>query len=101
MAGKSTVMRATMAVALMGACGLFAPVAAAQLPFCGAFMLRTFSGDAPVQGRSSFMVEMDDMRCAHAPLLSRSDAVLRLHALKHGMPPSGHTLGAPPCASLH
>ncbi len=62
MAGKSTVMRATMAVALLGSCGLFAPVASAALPPIQAFMLRTFSVDSPVQGRSSFAVEMDDMR---------------------------------------
>jgi DNA mismatch repair ATPase MutS len=62
MAGKSTVMRSTMAVALLGACGLFAPAAAARLPYVEAFMLRTFSCDAPIQGRSSFAVEMDDMR---------------------------------------
>ena len=67
MGGKSSVMRSTMAVALLGACGLFAPVSAARLPYIEAFMLRTFSADAPIQARSSFAVEMDDMRFAHLP----------------------------------
>ena len=66
MGGKSSVMRSTMAVALLAACGLFAPVAAARVPYIEAFMLRTFSADAPIQARSSFAVEMDDMRCARA-----------------------------------
>lgn len=64
MAGKSTVMRGTMTVALLGACGLFAPCDAATVPFIDAFMLRTFSADAPVEGLSSFAIEMTEMRCA-------------------------------------
>ncbi len=63
MAGKSTVMRGTMAVALLGACGLFAPCDAAAVPYIDAFMLRTFSADAPVEGLSSFAIEMTEMRC--------------------------------------
>ncbi|CAL8466240.1 g5776 [Coccomyxa elongata] len=62
MAGKSTVMRGTMSVALLGACGLFAPCEAATVPFIDAFMLRTFSADAPVEGLSSFAIEMTEMR---------------------------------------
>ncbi|EIE20036.1 hypothetical protein COCSUDRAFT_58259 [Coccomyxa subellipsoidea C-169] len=62
MAGKSTVMRGTMAVALLGACGLFAPCDAAAVPYIDAFMLRTFSADAPVEGLSSFAIEMTEMR---------------------------------------
>lgn len=63
MAGKSTVMRGTMSVALLGACGLFAPCEEATVPFIDAFMLRTFSADAPVEGLSSFAIEMTEMRC--------------------------------------
>lgn len=62
MAGKSTVMRSTMAVALLAACGLFAPVASARVPYIDAFMLRTFSADAPIEGLSSFAIEMVEMR---------------------------------------
>ena len=66
MAGKSTVLRSTVAVALLAACGFYAPVAAAAVPYTDAFMLRTFSADAPLEGRSSFAVEMVEMRCARA-----------------------------------
>ena len=69
MAGKSTIMRSTIAVALLGSCGLFAPAVAARLPYIDAFMLRTFSADAPTEGRSSFAVEMVEMRLAPAVLL--------------------------------
>ena len=69
MAGKSTIMRSAIAVALLGSCGLLAPAAAARLPYIDAFMLRTFSADAPTEGRSSFAVEMVEMRSAPAVLL--------------------------------
>lgn len=62
MAGKSTVLRSTAAVALLGGCGLFVPAAAARLPYLDAFMLRNFSSDSPLEGRSSFAVEMTEMR---------------------------------------
>ncbi|BDA51431.1 probable DNA mismatch repair protein MutS at C-terminar half [Coccomyxa sp. Obi] len=62
MAGKSTVMRGTMSVALLGTCGLFAPCEAAAVPFIDAFMLRTFSADSPIEGLSSFAIEMTEMR---------------------------------------
>lgn len=51
MAGKSTVLRSTCAVALLGACGLMVPADAAEIPFTDAFMLRNFSGDSPLQVR--------------------------------------------------
>ena len=67
MAGKSTILRSTMAVALLAACGFYAPVASAAVPYTDAFMLRTFSTDAPSEGRSSFAVEMVEMRCMAKP----------------------------------
>ncbi|KAL4438720.1 hypothetical protein ABPG77_006324 [Micractinium sp. CCAP 211/92] len=62
MAGKSTILRSTCAVTLLGACGLYAPAAAATIPYCDAFMLRNFSSDSPLEGRSAFAVEMTEMR---------------------------------------
>lgn len=63
-AGKSTVLRAVAAAALAGAVGLAVPAAdGAMLPHLDAIMLRTFSGDAPQEGLSSFGVEMREMRC--------------------------------------
>ena len=35
MAGKSTILRSACAVALLGACGLYAPAAAARVPYFG------------------------------------------------------------------
>ena len=64
MAGKSTLLRTLGAVALLGACGLAVPAASAAVPYIDAFMLRNFSADSPVDGRSSFAVEMTEMRWA-------------------------------------
>ena len=74
MAGKSTIMRSTIAVALLGSCGLFGPAQAARVPYIDAFMLRTFSADAPTEGRSSFAVEMVEMRCALPPCVCNCPA---------------------------
>lgn len=62
MAGKSTLLRTLCAVGLLGACGLSVPAEAAAVPYIDAFMLRNFSSDSPVDGRSSFAVEMSEMR---------------------------------------
>ncbi|KDD72758.1 MutS domain V, partial [Helicosporidium sp. ATCC 50920] len=62
MAGKSTTLRSTAAAALLGSCGLMVPAARARLPYLDAIMLRNFSADAPLEGRSSFAVEMTEVR---------------------------------------
>lgn len=63
MAGKSTLLRSTCAVALLAACGLAAPAApSTTVPYIDAFMLRNFAADSPIEGRSSFAVEMTEMR---------------------------------------
>lgn len=61
-AGKSTLLRSTCAVALLGGCGLMVPADAARIPFYGAYILRNFSGDSPLEEKSSFAMEMDDVR---------------------------------------
>lgn len=65
MAGKSTVLRSTAAVALLAAVGLHAPARSATVPYIDAFMLRNFSADSPLEGKSSFAVEMTEMRYVH------------------------------------
>ena len=73
MAGKSTILRSTCAVALLGACGLAVPAAPeTQIPYIDAFMLRNFSSDSPLEGRSSFAVEMTEMRYVLQDVTSRS-----------------------------
>jgi DNA mismatch repair ATPase MutS len=63
MTGKSTVMRAVAAAALLGSVGLAIPAGAgSELPLLDAVMLRTFSGDAPQEGLSAFAVEMKEMK---------------------------------------
>jgi DNA mismatch repair ATPase MutS len=73
MAGKSTILRSTCAVALLGACGLAVPAAPeTQIPYIDAFMLRNFSSDSPLEGRSSFAVEMTEMKYVLQDVTSRS-----------------------------
>ncbi len=55
-------LRSLCCVALLANCGLMVPAQAATVPFVDAFMLRNFSGDSPIDGKSSFAVEMDEMR---------------------------------------
>ena len=61
-AGKSTVLRAICAVALLGSCGLMAPAERAVVPFLDFIMLRNFSGDSPLEGRSAFAMEMAEIK---------------------------------------
>ena len=63
MAGKSTLLRAVAAAALLGACGLCAPLdgAASTTPHLSALLLRVALGDAPLHGKSAFAREMDDV----------------------------------------
>lgn len=73
MAGKSTILRSTCAVALLGACGLAVPAAPeTQIPYIDAFMLRNFSSDSPLEGRSSFAVEMTEMKYVLQDVTSKS-----------------------------
>ena len=63
MAGKSTLLRSICAIALLGACGLAVPASASSnISYIDAFMLRNFSSDSPLEGRSSFAVEMTEMK---------------------------------------
>ena len=59
--GKSTVLRSIAAVGLLANCGLMVPAACATVPFYDALMLRNFSGDSPLEGKSSFQLEVSDM----------------------------------------
>jgi DNA mismatch repair ATPase MutS len=51
MSGKSTLMRSTMAAALLAGAGLHVPAAAATVPRYDAFFLRTASFDVPAEGK--------------------------------------------------
>ena len=61
MAGKSTLMRATVATALLANCGLHAPSSVGTVvPPIDFFYLRSASADTPTEGRSTFALEMED-----------------------------------------
>lgn len=79
MAGKSTVMRNLCAVSLLAACGFHAPVASAVVPYTDAHMLRTFSADSPVEGKSSFASEMSEMKYASQPHNQPDNQLTRMH----------------------
>jgi len=73
MAGKSTILRSTCAVALLGACGLAVPASSSStVPYFDAFMLRNFSADSPLEELSSFAVEMKEMRYVLTDTTSQS-----------------------------
>ena len=61
MAGKSTVLRATAASALLAACGLFVPADAAVVPHFDSLAVRMSSTDSPAEGLSSYAVEMAEV----------------------------------------
>ena len=61
MAGKSTIIRAAAASALLASCGLFCPVESAQVPFFDALIVRMASTDSPSEGLSSYAVEMTEV----------------------------------------
>jgi hypothetical protein len=73
MAGKSTIMRCVASVAVLSLCGLFSPVAkTTRVPRLDQVILRAFAKDSPSHGRSSFAVEMDEMRAVLSGATARS-----------------------------
>jgi DNA mismatch repair ATPase MutS len=56
-------MRSVLVTALLANCGLFVPcLAGADVPQYDAYFLRTSSFDIPSEGKSSFAVEMSDLK---------------------------------------
>jgi DNA mismatch repair ATPase MutS len=56
-------MRSVLATSLLANCGLFVPCSSRSLiPEYDAYFLRTSSFDIPSEGKSSFAVEMSDLR---------------------------------------
>ena len=62
MAGKSTLLRTVTAAALLANCGLCVPASSAVVPAFDVIFLRNTAYDAPKEGKSSFGVEMSDIR---------------------------------------
>jgi len=76
MAGKSSLMRATLVAALLANCGLLAPVASATVPRYDAFFLRTGAFDVPAEGKSAFAQEMEDVAVMASECTRRSLVML-------------------------
>eukprot|EP00271_Cylindrocystis_brebissonii_P021047 TRINITY_DN733_c0_g3_i5.p1 TRINITY_DN733_c0_g3~~TRINITY_DN733_c0_g3_i5.p1 ORF type:complete len:1701 (+),score=354.83 TRINITY_DN733_c0_g3_i5:2039-7141(+) len=59
--GKSSMLRALYAVALLANCGLMVPAREASVPHYDALYLRMMAQDSPADGKSSFQVEMAEL----------------------------------------
>uniref|UniRef100_A0A6N2N7Z2 DNA mismatch repair proteins mutS family domain-containing protein n=1 Tax=Salix viminalis TaxID=40686 RepID=A0A6N2N7Z2_SALVM len=60
--GKSSLLRSICASALLGICGLMVPAESALIPNFDSIMLHMKSYDSPADGKSSFQVEMSEIR---------------------------------------
>ncbi|XP_050218795.1 DNA mismatch repair protein MSH1, mitochondrial isoform X2 [Mercurialis annua] len=60
--GKSSLLRSICASALLGICGFMVPAESAIIPHFDSVMLHMKSYDSPADGKSSFQVEMSEIR---------------------------------------
>ncbi|XP_058095000.1 DNA mismatch repair protein MSH1, mitochondrial isoform X2 [Magnolia sinica] len=60
--GKSSLLRSICAAALLGICGLMVPAESAIIPHFDSVMLHMKSYDSPADGKSSFQIEMSEIR---------------------------------------
>ncbi|XP_071689585.1 DNA mismatch repair protein MSH1, mitochondrial [Rutidosis leptorrhynchoides] len=60
--GKSSLLRSICAAALLGVCGFMVPAESALIPHFDSIMLHVKSYDSPADGKSSFQIEMSEMR---------------------------------------
>lgn len=68
MGGKSTFLRQVALMTVLGQCGSFVPAKSAQLALCDKIFTRIGASDNVAQGKSTFLVEMEETAhiCAHA-----------------------------------
>ncbi|CAA2994008.1 DNA mismatch repair MSH1, mitochondrial isoform X1 [Olea europaea subsp. europaea] len=60
--GKSSLLRSICAAALLGICGFMVPAESAIIPHFDSIMLHMKSYDSPADGKSSFQIEMSEIR---------------------------------------
>ncbi|PKU66830.1 DNA mismatch repair protein MSH1, mitochondrial [Dendrobium catenatum] len=60
--GKSSLLRSVCASVLLGICGLMVPAQSAIIPHFDAVMLHMKPYDSPADGKSSFQIEMAELR---------------------------------------
>lgn len=70
--GKSSLLRSICAAALLGICGFMVPAESALIPQFDSIMLHMKSYDSPADGKSSFQVEMSEIRSIVSGATSRS-----------------------------
>ncbi|KAI3871879.1 hypothetical protein MKX03_012915 [Papaver bracteatum] len=70
--GKSSLLRSICTVALLGICGLMVPAEFALIPHFDSIMLHIKSYDSPADGKSSFQIEMSEIRSIITGATSRS-----------------------------
>ena len=61
MAGKSTFMRQVALIVIMAQCGSFVPASYARIGICDKVFTRVGASDDLAMGRSTFMVEMNEV----------------------------------------
>lgn len=68
MGGKSTYLRQVALISIMAQCGSFVPAAKAQVPILDRIFTRIGAGDNVAEGKSTFLVEMEETAaiCAQA-----------------------------------
>lgn len=70
--GKSSLLRSIGATALLGICGLMVPAEIATIPTFDSILLHMGSYDSPADGKSSFQMEMYEMRSILCEATNRS-----------------------------
>ncbi|XP_078166750.1 MUTL protein homolog 1 [Carex rostrata] len=60
--GKSSILRSICAASILGICGLMVPAKSAIIPHFDSVMLHMKSYDSPVDGKSTFQIEMSEIR---------------------------------------
>ncbi|KAK9082942.1 hypothetical protein Scep_029413 [Stephania cephalantha] len=70
--GKSSLLRSVCAAGLLGICGFMVPAESALIPHFDSVMLHMKSYDSPVDGKSSFQIEMSEIRSIVARATSSS-----------------------------
>ncbi|KAK4478239.1 hypothetical protein RD792_017522 [Penstemon davidsonii] len=70
--GKSSLLRSICAAALLGICGFMLPAESATIPHFDSIMLHIKSYDSPADGKSSFQIEMSEIRSIITGATSKS-----------------------------
>ena len=76
MGGKSTFLRQVAHIALLTHCGSFVPAKSAQVPLFDRIFTRIGSGDSLAEGKSTFLVEMEETAAICTQATYRSLVIL-------------------------